>query len=259
MHSGLELYGLRKDHTEFPSRSAFRPSNRRQSPRRQRHSRHQRSKRPRGAGAPQERGNRRARSGSQPVEERVLVNMSQMSSGCCLMRSSVSPKLTARREGGAVAADHKEYLGDILTSSRHLLQLINDVLDLSKVESGRRHGADRHEPAHRGRCGISSAPSRPGSRSRSVLQFWTHRLLKRTPAKLKQVLYNYLSNALKFSPDGGRVESARLRRRAGSLSDRGRRSGDRYPRGGPRPSLHRVSAAPARGWQRSTVVVSGLL
>ena len=38
---------------------------------------------------------------------------------------------------GAVSADHKEYLGDILNSSRHLLQLINHVLDLAKVESGK--------------------------------------------------------------------------------------------------------------------------
>jgi protein-histidine pros-kinase len=38
---------------------------------------------------------------------------------------------------GPVSEDHKEYLQDILTSSRHLLQLINDVLDLAKVESGK--------------------------------------------------------------------------------------------------------------------------
>ena len=38
---------------------------------------------------------------------------------------------------GPVSPEHKEYLGDILTSSRHLLQLINDILDLAKVESGK--------------------------------------------------------------------------------------------------------------------------
>lgn len=38
---------------------------------------------------------------------------------------------------GPLSARHKEYIGDILNSSRHLLQLINDVLDLAKVESGR--------------------------------------------------------------------------------------------------------------------------
>src|SRR5213079_622745 len=45
---------------------------------------------------------------------------------------------------GPVSAEHKEYLGDILTSARHLLALINDVLDLAKVEAGRMDFEPQH-------------------------------------------------------------------------------------------------------------------
>jgi signal transduction histidine kinase len=117
-------------------------------------------------------------------------------------------ELMATGKAGPIAEHHREYLGDILTSSKHLLQLINDVLDLAKVESGKME--IRPEPIDiarivhevrdilRGLAGerrtkivldVDSAP--PGV----VLD----------PAKFKQVLYNYLSNAIKFTPDGGTV------------------------------------------------------
>ncbi len=109
---------------------------------------------------------------------------------------------------GPVSAEQREYLNDILTSSRHLLQLINDVLDLAKVEAGK--------------IEFRPAPldlSQVIGEVRDILR--TLAAQKRIeiavtidpsvtgvvadPARLKQVLYNYLSNALKFSPEEGRV------------------------------------------------------
>jgi PAS domain S-box-containing protein len=112
---------------------------------------------------------------------------------------------------GAVRTDspkHHEYLGHIASSGHHLLQLINDVLDLSKVESGKfeffpeavqlpvlvREVTDiLHTGIQRKRLemGIDIDPELGE--------------LQLDPARLKQVLYNYLSNAIKFTPEGGRV------------------------------------------------------
>jgi PAS domain S-box-containing protein len=109
---------------------------------------------------------------------------------------------------GPVSGDHKEYLGDILNSSRHLLELINGVLDLAKVESGKmefrpelldlRKVLDEIRDILRGfaaakRIRIETCVD-PAVAS-AVLD----------ASKLKQVLYNYLSNALKFTPEGGLV------------------------------------------------------
>jgi signal transduction histidine kinase/DNA-binding response OmpR family regulator len=112
---------------------------------------------------------------------------------------------------GDVAPDapqYKEFLGDILASARHLLQLINDVLDLSKVEAGKLRlnpepvdlsalvgevvGILRTTAADKS---IRVATALDGSLDDVVLD----------GARFKQVLYNYISNALKFTSDGGRV------------------------------------------------------
>jgi PAS domain S-box-containing protein len=109
---------------------------------------------------------------------------------------------------GAVSEPHREYLGDILTSSKHLLQLINDVLDLARVESGKIE--IRPEPIDAGKL---SAEVRDilrglaGDRHTKVDLEVSDGLtdLVMDPAKFKQVLYNYLSNAIKFTPEGGHV------------------------------------------------------
>jgi PAS domain S-box-containing protein len=109
---------------------------------------------------------------------------------------------------GPVSATHKEYLGDILTSARHLLQLINDVLDLSKIEAG---ALEFHpETVDVARlvgevCGILRALA-AGKRIQVAAEIDPALgPVRADPAKLKQVLYNYVSNALKFTPDEGRV------------------------------------------------------
>jgi CheY-like chemotaxis protein len=108
---------------------------------------------------------------------------------------------------GPMAAVHKEYLGDILTSARHLLQLINDVLDLSRVESGK---MEFHpEPVRLAalidevRNIVRSLGAQKRIQVESVLA--PDFEVVADPGRLKQVLYNYLSNALKFTPDGGQV------------------------------------------------------
>ena len=109
---------------------------------------------------------------------------------------------------GPVSADHKEYLGDILTSSRHLLKLINDVLDLAKVESGKMEF--RPEPVDLGKVISEVCDILRGIAFQKRIHLETkvdpsavEAVLD--PSKLKQVLYNYLSNALKFTPEQGLV------------------------------------------------------
>jgi signal transduction histidine kinase/FixJ family two-component response regulator len=103
---------------------------------------------------------------------------------------------------------HKEFLGDILNSGRHLLQLINDVLDLAKVEAGKLEF--RAEPVEVSRLvGEVSAILRTTAAQKQIRMETqldpTVATLTIDPARLKQVAYNYLSNALKFTPVGGSV------------------------------------------------------
>ena len=109
---------------------------------------------------------------------------------------------------GLVSPDQKECLADILTSSRHLLQLINDVLDLSKVEAGKMEF--RPEVTDLGKVvgEVRDMLRSLTARKRIAVTMEVEPSLGDVlvdPGKLKQVLYNYLSNAIKFTPEGGQV------------------------------------------------------
>ncbi len=114
---------------------------------------------------------------------------------------------------GPVSADHKEYLGDILTSARHLLQLINDVLDLAKVEAGRlEFRLEAMDPRQAAREVQGMLRTLAAERRVEMAEEHDPGLTSvvTDSGRFKQVLYNYLSNALKFTPEGGRV-TIRLR------------------------------------------------
>jgi len=112
---------------------------------------------------------------------------------------------------GELNEKQMKYIKNVLVSSRHLLDLINDILDLSKVESGNeelevntielekvlrdsmtmlkqkahKHNIDMNLNIHENAQGLE---------------------FKADKRKIKQILFNLLSNAVKFTPDNGRVD-----------------------------------------------------
>jgi len=109
---------------------------------------------------------------------------------------------------GEVSAEHREYLGDILVSSRHLLQLINDVLDLAKVEAGKIELHPESMDLSQVIGEVRDILRALAAQKRITIEVDVDpevAAIVADASRLKQVLYNYLSNALKFSPDGGQV------------------------------------------------------
>ncbi len=103
----------------------------------------------------------------------------------------------------------EEYLQDILTSGRHLLSLINDILDLSKVEAGQMDlELGRFSLAETLENGLSMIKERAGRHGIALSLEIDPGLdeIEADERKIKQVLFNLLSNAIKFTPDGGRID-----------------------------------------------------
>ncbi len=104
---------------------------------------------------------------------------------------------------GAPSEEHREYLGDILTSSRHLLRLINDILDLAKVEAGKMEfRPERANPAELATevRDVVHALARSKQVEIRIAADPAVSEVVLDPSRFKQVLYNYLANAIKFSP-----------------------------------------------------------
>jgi signal transduction histidine kinase len=110
---------------------------------------------------------------------------------------------------GPMLDKQRRYVSNVEVSGRHLLALINDVLDLAKIEAGRLDVAS--EPISLGEI-VSSAVAQIDAfaSERSVqIKFAVNRpaIAIGDELRVKQVVFNLLSNAVKFTPSGGRVKA----------------------------------------------------
>jgi signal transduction histidine kinase len=102
----------------------------------------------------------------------------------------------------------KRWAGNIQSSGEQLLALINDILDLAKIEAGKMHVRLEDFSIHDVCEGMLSM-FRPMAERKNIdlraLVGPDIPLLRQDPGKLRQILSNLLSNAIKFTPEGGRI------------------------------------------------------
>ncbi len=120
-------------------------------------------------------------------------------------------QLLDERMAGELNPKQSEYVRDVTESGKHLLSLINDVLDLSKVEAGKMDFHPERFPlagaVRRTHALVAPLADEKGVRlvvdaDEGLPTVW------HDPGRFRQVLYNLLSNAVKFTPEGGSVTTA---------------------------------------------------
>ena len=123
-------------------------------------------------------------------------------------------ELMLDRVPGKINKEQRRCLNDILSSGKHLLSLINDILDLSKIESGKMalrlrdfSLTDVLEPLR----SVMMSMITPRKQSLEVEVAEGLSPVRADKAKIRQVLLNLLSNSTRFTPDGGklRIEAVR--------------------------------------------------
>jgi len=107
---------------------------------------------------------------------------------------------------GDLNDEQVEFVTDIHSSGKHLLQMINDILDLSKIESGKLElkceEFEVHKTIEDVLITLKGLADKKSLKIETVLQHPVDNLYA-DPVKFKQMLYNLLSNAIKFTPEKG--------------------------------------------------------
>ena len=109
---------------------------------------------------------------------------------------------------GPLNAQQKEYVNYVLASGKHLLQLINQILDMAKVESGKMKLALASLPTKNILNEMSLLVAEMAGRKNLRMLFEISEDLPDIVADelmVKEIIYNLLSNAIKFTPNGGRM------------------------------------------------------
>ncbi len=110
--------------------------------------------------------------------------------------------------GPVGSVKYRDYASDINLAGHHLLELINDILDLSKIESGNDELHEENIEVSELIDSVRTLVAGRAERDRVKLEFViAERLptLRADARKMKQILVNLLSNAIKFTEPGGRV------------------------------------------------------
>jgi PAS domain S-box-containing protein len=119
---------------------------------------------------------------------------------------------------GPLTEKQRRYVANVLMSGRNLLQLINDILDLSKVEAGRMELVRCEFDVATALDQIRGIVTALADKKRLTVQVKVREtlpLILADQAKFKQIMFNLLGNAIKFTPEGGRIEIS-ARKLAGS-------------------------------------------